>query len=339
MAIKPDELVLRYAPALGRRTLSFTNDDHGRVQQWRDRCRQQLQTLLALRPASYRASRLLREEIVGGVVCQTHLLELDAGLTIPAYLLRPAMAKSAVPVVALHGHGEVEALIDDRDDYHHRFGLELAKAGRIVLCPALRGFGCLYDLAAHAPGRRLDYWRWGQHMAYSAVTDAVQRGGSLIGDTVADLLAWEQWLAAYLKCDQVDVAGISYGGDLALTYPVFSSRVRSIYASGTLGSFESIFSQGYNAPAHLIPGVLNWMDRSDIAGLNAPRPIVLHYGDLDRPSPGNFSASLNGTVEQAVKELRNIYAASNAEGAVQMHVTPGGDHAIDVEHLLSNMAG
>jgi hypothetical protein len=44
-------------------------------------------------------------------------------------------------------------------------------------------------------------------------------------------------------------------------------------------------------------------------------------------------------VEQAVNELRNIYSASNAEGAVQMYVTPGGGHAIDVEHLLSHMAG
>jgi hypothetical protein len=62
-----------------------------------------------------------------------------------------------------------------------------------------------------------------------------------------------------------------YGGDLALTYAVFSTRVCRIFASGTLGSFEPIFSEGRNAPAHCVPGVLEWLDRADIAGLNAPR--------------------------------------------------------------------
>lgn len=41
--------------------------------------------------------------------------------------------------------------------------------------------------------------------------------------------------------------------------------------------FEPIFSQGRNAPAHCVPGVLDWLDRADIAGLNAPRPLMLPY--------------------------------------------------------------
>src|SRR4051794_9493071 len=71
-----------------------------------------------------------------------------------------------------------------------------------------------------------------------------------------DLLRWEGWLARTHGIKAVQVAGISYGGDLALTCPVFSARVERIFASGTFGSFAPIFERCYNAPAHTVPGVL-----------------------------------------------------------------------------------
>ena len=60
-------------------------------------------------------------------------------------------------------------------------------------------------------------------------------------------------------------ANSPYGGDLALAYPVFSARVRKIFASGTHGSFSAIYARCYNAPAHCIPNVLEWMDRAENA--------------------------------------------------------------------------
>jgi hypothetical protein len=120
---------------------------------------------------------------------------------------------------------------------------------------------------------------------------------------------------------------------------VFSARVRRIFASGTLGSFSAIYARCSNAPAHCIPGVLEWMDRADIAGLNAPRPTALHYGELDKPGPGNHSASFNETVEPALAELRAIYAAFDAEDAVRQIVSPGQGHEMDNDALLDFLAG
>jgi len=156
----------------------------------------------------------------------------------------------------------------------------------------------------------------------------------VIGETVEDLLRWEKWFVKTHDVKELNVAGISYGGDLAIIYPVFSNRIRKIFASGTLGSFSVIFERCYNAPAHCIPGILEWMDRSDIAGLNAPRPIVLHYGELDTPSPTNASASYNETVPQSLEELKEIYKAFGAEDAVQLIVTRGKHHEMDIPQLL-----
>jgi hypothetical protein len=171
-------------------------------------------------------------------------------------------------------------------------------------------------------------------MAYSLVTDGFQHGSTLIGDTVMDLLRWEQWLITSYSQAKMDVVGISYGGDLALIYPIFSERVTRIFASGTLGSFEPIFARGYNASAHCIPGITQWLNRSDIAGLNAPCSIAFHYGSLDTPSPENFSASYNETVIPAVNEVKAIYAAVGAETNVHFIVSEGKGHEMDIDAVV-----
>lgn len=55
---------------------------------------------------------------------------------------------------------------------------------------------------------------------------------------------------------------------------MFNHGTRSIFAIGTIGSFKAVFADGGNAPAH--SGVLQWLDRADIAGLNVPIPMALH---------------------------------------------------------------
>jgi pimeloyl-ACP methyl ester carboxylesterase len=170
---------------------------------------------------------------------------------------------------------------------------------------------------------------------FTLLTDAFLYGKTLLGETVADLLAWEAWLCAARGLSQVDVAGFSYGGDVAVCYAASSGRVGKIFASGSFGSFAFTSARCYNAPAHCIPGVLRWMDRSDIAGLNAPRPILLHYGERDRPAPDNFAGAYNQSVEGAVAELRGIYRAFGAAERVQVAVSAGLGHEVDLDVLRS----
>jgi len=80
------------------------------------------------------------------------------------------------------------------------------------------------------------------------------------------------------------------------------------------------------------------MDRSDIAGLNAPRPIRLRYGHKDVPGPENNSASCNETVEPAPAELKAIYSALGAPGRISLHVTPDAWHEMDNADLQAFLA-
>ena len=329
--VKASELTLRFHRDAGERRLSFANFT-GSLAAWRTTCRDKLADLLGFTRPGPRPVKLLRATEHRGVTVEAWVMEVDSALSVPAYLLTPQrVTRSAV--MALHGHGTPEPLIGLRDDYHHRFAIELAREGHLVLCPTLRGFGSLGDLALGDERHTLDYWVSARGKQFSLVTDAYLYGKTLIGETMEDLLRWEGWLAETKGVTSIDVAGISYGGDLAFTYPVFSRRVDRIYSSGSLGSFSGVFSRCYNAPAHGIPGVLQWMDRSDIAGLNAPRLQRFHYGELDTPGPSNNSASYNETVAPSLAELRAIYRAGGADGRVSLRVTESSGHEMDVPDL------
>ena len=342
--LKREELALRFHHPAPKRALSF-GTWKGTPAAWREACRNKLAELLGLVMPVPHEARLVRSLQHAGVTIEAWIMQVSDDFSIPAYLLRPKELRyPGRAVMAIHGHGEVEPLVGLHDDYHHRMGLRLAEDGHLVLCPALRGFGVLGNVAHGDEAICLDYWTSHRGHQFTLISEAFLHGQTMIGQTTGDLLGWEDWLSRAHNVHHVDVCGISYGGDLAVTYPVFSKRARRLYASGTLGSFAAVFSRCYNAPAHCIPGILNWMDRSDIAGLNAPRPLRLHYGELDVPGriadseDYNNSASYNETVQQALDETRAIYKAFDAEQQVTMKVSSGSWHEMDIPDLLAFLA-
>jgi dienelactone hydrolase len=337
--IKSSELTLRFSYPAGARRLSFVNNTRLDSELWRERCKAKLIQLLNFEAPKPCTVRELRRTERDGISFRAMVMQVSDNLSVPAYLLVPGKdTHPGLAVMAIQGHGEVEPLIGVREEPHHKFALELAGAGYLTLAPAIRGFGVLSDLALGRDGYRLDYWPQQKYRQFTLATDSFLKGKPLIGTTVEDLLRWEDWLAREMRIKSLHSAGLSYGGDLALLYPVFSKRVDRIFASGTFGSFAPIFERCYNAPAHCIPGVLEWMDRSDIAGLNAPRPIALHYGELDVPSPTNASAAYNETVLAAVTELKAIYAQTNAEAKVRLLVSKGKGHEMDIATMLAFLA-
>jgi hypothetical protein len=64
-----------------------------------------------------------------------------------------------------------------------------------------------------------------------------------------------------------------------------------------------------------VPGILNWAEMSDIAGLIAPRPLFVESGEMDRIFP------LNASVE-SFRAVREIYRVFGAEDRIDQEVFP-----------------
>jgi len=337
--IRPDELTLRFLHAEPPQALSYANVGGG-FATWRAACKAKLAELLGLESPAPGEVTELRRTTHDGVTVAALTMAAHPDLCVPAYLLLPESdAHPGTAAMAIHGHSvrTGAGCLGLEEGPYNGFAMELAQAGYLVLLPVQRGFGVLRDLAAGRPGYRMDYE---QSVHFPYVTDAFLHGRTVVGENIGDLLRWEAWLAEAHGIRRVLAAGLSYGGDLALAYPVFSDRVARIFASGSSGSFALHFCRCYNGPAHCVPGILEWMDRSDIAGLNAPRPLAVHYGELDTPcmnEPGdeNWAAAYNEAVPQLIEEVRAIYAAAGAPDNVRLIVTPGSGHAMDVDALLA----
>ena len=190
----------------------------------------------------------------------------------------------------------------------------------------------------------LDYWTSHRGHQFSLISEAFLHGQTMIGQTTGDLLAWEDWLSRKHGVQHVDVCGISYGGDLAVTYPVFSARAWRLYASGTLGSFTAIFcaatthrrtaypasSTGWTAA--ISPGSMrrvhcdcttaNWMCPAE---LPIPRTITTRHRTTKRCSSPSMRRG-------------QIYKACGAEQQVSTNVSPRSWHEMDIPDLLQFLA-
>ena len=336
--IPKEDLVLKYSYKTPEKLYGYKKSD--KPLEWQEKCREKLKELIAGDfDFDKRAVETHHTTAMDFGTVHSLIMRVDETLSIPAYLFIPEAVKSKTPVIAVQGHGYVKGVLGIHDDYHHAFGVELCKAGFVVLVPEIRGFGDLVNLSAHNEGGRLIYYNWGELMAYTLVTDAFQKGCTLIGDTVQDLYAWGAYLCEHTNQQSYSVAGISYGGDLALILSALDERVDKTFASGTLGSMSPIFERCYNAPAHCVPNILKYMDRQEIASCIAPRSLCVHYGELDVPSPENSSAAFNETSIPAYNGVKRFYGILGAANKVQLAISPDMKHEMDNSALIDYLQG
>jgi hypothetical protein len=145
--ITSEELTLKYTQPQGRYALSFQSAKLS-FDQWQKKGTEKLAELLGFTQPEPVPVEDLRRTYVDDVEIHALRMSVSEHLSLPAYLLVPQNVINPERIVlAIHGHGEVEPCIGLSDDYHHQFAFELARKGHIVLCPELRGFGLLRDLA------------------------------------------------------------------------------------------------------------------------------------------------------------------------------------------------
>ena len=133
---------------------------------------------------------------------------------------------------------------------------------------------------------------------------------------VADLVRWVDYLVARpdLRPDRLAAVGVSLGGELAVLLAALDERVGAVIPAGFVRTIlDELHGSAFCACMYQ-PDLFAEFDLPEIAGLVAPRPLLVQSGDRDPLYP-------RANAEAGVARLREIYAA--AGGRLETSFFPG----------------
>lgn len=231
----------------------------------------------------------------------------SAGGRLPAVICLPGHGRGCDPVAGIDENGELDTA--DKE-YQHSFGVQAARQGFIALVVEQLAFGCRRDPAARKKGL-------GTSSCQPAAGAALLLGQTMATWRAYDVIRAVDYLATRPEVDagRIGCMGISGGGTVTLYAAGIEPRIRAAVLSGSFASYrDSIFSIAHCIDNY-VPGILNWAEMSDVAGLIAPRPVFIESGERDDIFPVD-------SARNAVAELRRIYGVFGAEQSVGHEVFP-----------------
>src|SRR5205823_8882889 len=138
-------------------------------------------------------------------------------------------------------------------------------------------------------------------------------------------IAWRVWdvmraldyVATRTEPDasRVGCMGISGGGTATLFAAALEPRIRAAMVSGYLNTFRDSVGSLAHCIDNYVPGILNWAEMHDIAGLIAPRALFVESGERDNIFP--IAASL-----ESVTRVKEIYGVFESADRVEQEVFP-----------------
>ncbi|MCC7175409.1 MAG: acetylxylan esterase [Bryobacterales bacterium] len=245
------------------------------------------------------------------------------GAHVLGYLLTPKAGTAPYPaLVCLPGHGRgvddivgIDAEGRDRTarvTYQYDFAIQAVEQGLAAVALEMMAFGCRRDPVTKK--RNLETTAC-QPTAGSAL---------LLGETMIGWRAWDvmraiDWIETRSELDaaRVGCVGISGGGTCALFAGAVEPRLRAVMISCALNTFRDSIMSVSHCIDNYVPGILNWAEMYDVAGLIAPRPLFAEAGEKDNIFPIAASRS-------SFERVGKIYAALGAAAAFETEVFDGG---------------
>lgn len=290
--------------------------------EWQATTRQALRETLGFHnlPPSDLEPQVIEEVDKGAYMRQKLLLRTSPWTIMPVYILKPKRATDPLPgVLALHGHGygvkDIVGLWEDGqernvpDGYHKDFGVALCLRGFAVAAPEISCFGerqTDFSYLNHTLGQ--DDPTTCQHTA----TLAFHLGSSAVGLRVMDAMRLVDYLETRPDFDthRLGAMGISGGGMHTFFSTCVDTRIQASVISGYFCSWKhSIFGM-HHCTCNYVPGLHRFGEIYDLAGLLAPRPLLVEAGTRDPIFP------IDG-VKESVARAQEIYRLLGKENNLE----------------------
>lgn len=319
-----------------RPLMAFRGGSKADWQAWRAEAEAKLRELLGAFPDRVP----LEAEVVsavedGDLIRERVVFNSERFMSVPCQVLRPKDMRpdgTNRAIVCAHGHGPFgkDAVAGVRSSPQHEahirqhnynYGEQMAKAGFLTICPDLRVFGERGDGPNPFPGRdpcNVNFIR-----------------GALLGLYPLTLNVWDMkccvdYLETRPEVDgrRIGMMGLSQGGTMTTFTSAVEPRIKAADIMGYVNPWrEFAFRASKVCGSQIVPCLHRYFDTDDIAGLIAPRPLLLEMGIYD-------DCFYIQDMLEGYERVKRIYRAAGAEVNLwtDVHSGPhafGGNRALE----------
>jgi dienelactone hydrolase len=304
--------------------LTFQARSRKQAEAWQKRLRAKLTELVGgfPRERSPLHPQTLEVRAFPGYRREKFVFESRPGMSVLGYLLTPAKAQPPLAtVICVPGHGRgVDDIVGidsqgrdrtDKAEYQHDFAIQAVEHGMAAVAIEPLAFGCRRDAVTIKRGA-------GVSACQPAAGAALLFGETMIAWRVYDVMRTIDWIETRQELDprRVGCMGISGGGTCTLFSAALEPRIRAAMVSGYLNTFRDSIMSVSHCIDNYVPGILNWAESYDVAGLIAPRPLFAESGDRDELFP--IAAS-----RASFARVKKVYEVFGAEGLIEHEVFHG----------------
>ena len=315
---------------------SFTGSTEAAWTKWRRTAHTKYMGLLGEFPTPVDLSPEVIYSIVeDGLIRERVIFDSEEFMSVPCVVLRRAdmpADRHGRAIICSHGHGsfgkEPVAGNTTKADlranialHHYNYGEEMARRGFLAICPDLRVFGEGNDGGNPYPGRdpcNVHFIR-----------------GMILGIYTLTLNIWDiKCCVDYLQTrpevdpERIGMMGLSQGGTMTTFTTAAEPRIVAADIIGYVNPWERFGINRANfCGSQIVPDIFKYFDTHDIAGLIAPRPLLIEAGIHDTCFP--IEDQLKG-----IKGVQRIYKAAGVEDRLWIDVHPG-EHAFAANKAYS----
>ena len=315
MPLEKEQEILRSL----ERTMAYKGDEP--LTGWQARARAKLSELLGL-PYALCEPRFTVEyrEETDDFYETRFIFQSEEGCFVPCHFLSPKKKTGGRPpvMICLQGHstgmhislGRTKFPEDDKAFEGERdFALEAVRRGFCAVAMEQRCFG------ERGGTPRPD--------CYGTAMTALLSGRTLLGGRVWDIMrlidVLETQFADVCDADRIYCCGNSGGGTATFYATALETRIRGAIPSCAFCTFEDSIGAMYHCSCNYVPGIRKYFDMAELAGMAAPRPLVIVSGAQDGIFP------LAGAKSE-FDRVKNVYYAHSDCPGNAVHVIGEGGH-------------
>lgn len=277
----------------------------------------------------------LGEEDCGDFIREKYTIATEKNMRLPLYLLKPKVpsGKRLPAILCCHGHGpfgkdsvagvtfaQPERERDIRQ-HNYNYAEQMAKRGYVTICPDFRPFG--ERVAYTEPYLNRD-------KCNMYFIKGLLLGQILLARNIHDGMCVLDFFLTQKEVDpdRIGCMGLSFGGTMTTYISALDERIKAadIICYLTTTCHYAIETANF-CGAQFVPYLYKYADVSDIAGLIAPRPLLVESGVND-------TCFKFDSAREAHKQLKRIYEAAGAKDRLELDIFLG-EHSFSGKKAFS----